>query len=328
MFTAVFSATILLAAVGSEGDGYPNELSAAEQAMGDFVMAGFRHGRDRVKSGVFQAKGIRGQAIFDRAKKREWTANVFCAFQFDPEPRIRFDRQSEDPAEIKALGGAWLKYIHTTAESVYWASGVVAISSPDDREFPSRVQSFDVRIMGIGTFGDLQYQSSYDDVCEALFSQRLGAVEVLPGSVFRLTWYYDRHESGQYRTKRTVWFDETQGFSPVRMETRRRSLNAMQWSEPKTTSEVTFVKFADSWVPERARIAARLPDAEEWYAWSFDWQSVNEPVADIMFTIQGLGAPGHATIVDKRKGQGVIVGKVQDQLQPGESDGDSSSRGK
>ena len=61
------------------------------------------------------------------------------------------------------------------------------------------------------------------------------------------------------------------------------------WEEPRIISEVTWALRDDTWVPKTFKIQTRSGRVQLTYDLSFEWESVNKPVAARWFTLEGLG---------------------------------------
>ena len=101
----------------------------------------------------------------------------------------------------------------------------------------------------------------------------------------------------------TVWIDASRGFTPTRMDHQRRakSAGADVWDEPFEQCEVTWKQINNVWVPESfvAWFRPRQGYSEE-YDLAFAWESVNEPVEDVVFSAKGLELKPRSVIVDAR----------------------------
>ena len=311
---AVLLSAICLAGFATARSGSPNDtpanLSADEEKTAAFVLAGVRHSQEQFKSGIFRVNGRLVKKDRDSTKEWEQFLNVFGGLQIDPEATFRFDRRDSMSPDASLVEPR--RYILTAEKAIYWGGGGnVGISRPDFDDIVRLSGFFDVRTMGLATFGEFVGGRRYEAVTEWLFSQKLGEVEMASNGLYRLAWFYDPHASGSYSHKHVVWFDGAKGFLPIRMEARRRGANAGEWLEPLTTNEATYRKVSGVWIPVHARIESQhSKDVEQWYELSFDWERVNSPLPKHMFSVVGFEVPKHVRVIDDRLGSRIDLGRV------------------
>ncbi len=319
------------------------------QKLAQFVLSGYKDGRDRLRSGVFRAEGRvvkqpkQGQGI-------EGDVEIFAAFDYE-KGLFRFDRTEPvilnipgikhlppsdptskrqaptksilDPSiksqlyETKQIG----KWIRTPSQSIRWvppwkfgdmrsASGV-GILAPD--ETPIREASpFDVRTLGLLYWHDLTVGRSFEAMLG--FLQARSYVDSVAESkgLYRIRSRQTNGPDGPMSITSTSWFDETKGFAPTRLELRdpRVAGTAGRPDDLITTSEVGYEQISGAWVPTSYRIEDHTTEDKLSYEFTLRWESVNQPVPPVYFTVEGLEAPKGTFVTDTRLGKPIMLSKL------------------
>jgi hypothetical protein len=124
-----------------------------------------------------------------------------------------------------------------------------------------------------------------------------------------------------------MWISEAQGFSPIRFEIRvptfgeRPDNNGDGWDDvPHSLSEVTWIERSGVWVPVSLRVETNFGPGgthrQVTQELAFDWESVNEPVDDELFTALAIAPSEDTELVDMRLGEPVSLGTVGQQAHP------------
>jgi hypothetical protein len=292
------------------------DIKPEEVELAEFVLQGMKTNRDLLQSGVFRTRGRKKLAAEPGAiPAMDEPIEYFCAFDF-ARGMFRFDAQdwarigfSEDTARAKQgvveVSKSDGKYVRTPKSSLHWSGHVpYRLIVDDPNSEPSRLEMvFDVRCLGMGFRHDLERFVEFPRLCELLSEQNI--VEVAKeGNVYRIAWLY-----GKYRNlKRTIWFDEQRGYSPIRLE---GIAPASSPSATKQICEVSWDKLSDVWVPLTLCLEKVKGDKQEYKLdMAFEWESVNTPVPDRAFAAEGLGLPPSTEMVSTQLGKPVSLGRV------------------
>ncbi len=329
--TFLFLCALLMAIPFASGGNAP---PSPGKEIFPFVWAGLKDNRERLRRGAFRVKG---RKIDDdpRGRRLDSDMTIFCAFDYDKD-LFRFDRAEpefftkeplvdrgqgpkaleeqgrkmrSDPKDWveRNVGGKWAK---SETQCISWSIQGNSVSILRPHEEPdSSLRIFDVRTLGLLIWGNLVDRgTSWKDTCELYPELPLEAVQERKG-LYRFRWV----ENASIPLRKTLWVDEAQGFSPVRLHTQegQTSKDGIKWSEPDITSEVESVCIGGVWVPHTFRIETR--ESAPWfrsYQWTFAWESVNEPVAESLFTVEGMDLPKGTPVIDYRLGEPILKGRI------------------
>ena len=312
-----------------------------------FLFEGLKTSRLQLRQGIFRAHGRR---VLDNPTlgKIEGAVDIYCAFDF-PAQKMRFDRtepervprilKKEDmrkskeeilkfakehppgPPEARESGG---KYIRTPKEMISQKNGPffgdkgtkldapVDVSVPDKRP-PEWAKPFDVRSLGLEKWsGFVGGRSNVEKMLDLIEKGAIGEVAEDHDGVYRIEWFYI---PGSTSARQVFWVDAEHGATVVRMENQRRAKppRAESWDEPFDRSEVTWKEIKNVWVPDTLVASNRpSPGILEEYDLSFAWESVNQPIDEVVFTVKGLEPKRGTYVVDARSGKPVtadIIGR-------------------
>ena len=253
---------------------------------------------------------------------------IYSAFDFDKD-LIRFDqtrpfirRIGEDTITDQVTS----KYVRTSEFAITWISpwkhedhaihtavGIHPLTLKTrivTLNTLTAVSWFDVRSLGLILWDDLMAGSPFGTSYEIWDKSRW--VEVFPeaNGIYRLR-LTRGHRSGTY-VPQTLWLDEHQGFSPVRLSYRLASAKPGQPDEFDFDCRVHWKLEAGVWVPASFRIEKRTGGRLiEFYGVGFEWVSVNKPVQRDVFTPDGLGVPVGTAVFDYRTRPPKRVGQVK-----------------
>lgn len=252
--------------------------------------------------------------------------DILCAFDYEKDLyRYDFSR----PEAFLGDGGretitpSTRKYVRNAKQQICYNSvhpGHVNVYRPDEKEMVAGAPRLDVRLFGFMfeselTSGrtleeSLRLRESYCDLCEATKES---------GSLFRLSWIA-KSKYGRY-SKESVWINESQGFAPVRMDSRMRDPGSEDsWTRPGVLNESEWTCVNSVWVPCKLRLVSHdvsgpSPKFRTTYDLTFVWDSVNQPVNPDFFTAKGIDIDHPAIVVDTRPSKPIVTGMV------GRSDG-------
>lgn len=285
-----------------------------KRAIGRFVVAGFLDGRQKLRSGVCEVTGSRVTQNEGRNANRSTEVRVFIAFDLDARV-YRFDRSESSTNESNPTptSRGW-RYVRTPDRVFSRNLESNQITVHDVATPPNRmVAPSDIAAIGLLNYTELQ---STQMTAAALFDEngllsdsRLTSALDDGDGVYKLLW--------TNRTfARAIWFDERQGMCPVRLEQRIVESPA---SLPIDQSDAVWEEIGGVWLPQSVQVAQqlggevapaiRVPRLVRTVAYSFRWESVNEPVSPSLFDIAALSDPGEPapSIVDFRLAQPIVI---------------------
>ncbi len=286
----------------------------------EFVLAGFKDSRERLRTGEFRCTGtvIDDDPTFGRL---EGAVEIYGAFDFDA-AKYRFDRTEDerqpkpgqkyfrgrDDWQVGKIGG---KFVKTTERSIVWLNGeeavVIRAAEPASRP-PRQVRPFDIRLVGIIGSVDIDQFLRMPEALGYLQKQFAATATV---KVTRPSADYVRVElSDAAPAIEQIDFDEKIGYLPVRQEQH----------EPKygvTSRAITeWERVAGVGVPKKWQLTTGAkPGRVRSFDLNFTWVKVNEPIAPETFMTRGMGAPEGADIVSVEMGKNLSLGKIGD-LEP------------
>ena len=174
---------------------------------------------------------------------------------------------------------------------------------------------FDVRCLGLYYWIGFERRGfRFDHMYEGLTRHKPREAERDADGRWKIVWELP----GAVAERRTVWLDEPRGFTVVRSETRYEDRSAQKtggplvWQEPTQASDVTWEVNNGVWVPKTFKIQTRRRGALLSCDLSFEWESVNQPVPDNLFTVDGLNIKDRRLVIDYRTGQRIIARVLND----------------
>lgn len=238
------------------------------RARFEYYMSGLKKHRLVLDSGVFRAYGVRQTKTWSRK------IELFCAFDFTAH-KLRFDRR-----EGKKGGDGFTeyKYIQTEKNKIICQENGAGIAVlPIDSPVRSKSVPFDVRTLGIANYGDLLNFAGFDDLHAAMAKNAPLKVTTTEEGLTRI----ESESPGQVISD--LWLNEKAGFTIIRKENWTTDAETGQ-RDKEGTSDVTWLQKSGVWVPKSFRLWHSLVTDEL----SFEWESVNEPVPEILFTPKGF----------------------------------------
>jgi hypothetical protein len=311
----------MLAAIGDQAGPVSHPGGNPEDAH--VLLAKMKASRDLLRSGMFRASGAvstNSDAFVDRPLQGK--IEIFSAFDLD-KGLLRFDQTRPAIRRIDdedILDQDSSKYVRTPQLAITWMRPwkqpknmrmVTAVGIyPPTLKPPRGIAPFDVRSLGLNLWDDFRagipFSKSYETWDKGrrveLFSETNGITRL------RLV---QGHRSGIY-VPQTLWIDEHQGFSPVRLS---YSVSLAEMSKPGQFTFDCHVRWKDEagvWVPSSFRIERRVRERlVDFYSLSFEWISVNKPIEPGLFTPEGLGVPVGTQVSDYRGAVPRRVGQVK-----------------
>jgi len=300
---------------------------AVREQLARFLWSGFRDGREKLKRGAYHARGTRLDVSPERGRTT-FAVEIFGAFDFDAGLR-RFDRSEiqTDPKPgpppdltkpvvevFDRLGGKW---IMTPSKNFLWndwpGMPQIAITKPGLLKV-SAISPFDVRCLGLLNWnrydiGDLEI----DEILRSWAEMKVEEVIVEPNGFHRFSGTGGPNQA----VRRTVWLDESKGFAPVRMEvyTKQPGGGGAYRTDPVFASALTWVKISDVWLPKTYHNEMSMGNGTigETYDLTLEWDNVNQPLPQELFTAEGLSAPKGTYVTETRLGRpyvAVVIGNT------------------
>jgi hypothetical protein len=308
MIRTLLAASLLSTCIG-------DARASAQDAEADlqFVWEGMKDHRQRLRSGVLKMNG----RMLDHqpgAWKLDGDVAIFIAFD-EGGRRLRFDRSEPvlDPetrgsGEARQMTGGG-RYVRLPDRSYSYVNGeLITETREPDETISTEIRPFDVRGLGLYYWLDLAEGGVYYDEIVGNWEKVQPDRTVDEGDgLYRVEWTL---ADGALR--RLLWIDESRGFAPVRFELLYRDESAEGgWSEPKVVSETSWEQSGDAWIPASYRLEDfQGAPRHRLYELAIRWESVNEPVAPPLFTLEGLELDRGIVLVDRRLGRPIPVGEI------------------
>jgi hypothetical protein len=180
--------------------------------------------------------------------------------------------------------------------------GELFVYPPDTGNFRGR--PFDVRALGLYYWAAFHENVPFEQIHDILSKHKPREIERDPEGRWRIVWEFTRPA----RSQDTVWIDEVRGFTVVRSETRfpLSNVDPVVWGEPTFTNVVTWALEDEIWVPKTFKIENRVERAVRSYDLAFEWESVNKPVPDRWFSVDGLDISERTEVYDMTTGQRIL----------------------
>lgn len=270
----------------------------------EVIVAAVQHEREELKSGVFHGQGL----VVDGGKAYEW--NMYCAFDF---PRERFRVEQFTPQPLRTSSGITKAgFVRTSDLRLQYGMGGALEGSVcifgSGQEIPDmlshELKPFDVRTLGWAIPSAIDKGTSLDEMCRVLKGYPVQAsIHEDDEGIVRLVW--STTEPGPtYR--QTLWINISEGYAPIRHE--------MGWvSDDRAaipldaTCLATWQLHSDVYVP----VSFTSEAAGRKYEMAIEWESVNQPVDERLFTKEHLGLDPNTVVIDYRLGEPVMVGTLE-----------------
>ncbi len=294
--------------------------------------------RYELKSGVFRATGSKTVKGDDTHPPLEaLPLDVFCAFDWSAR-KFRFDsgmpfyvqinrqlpRTREQPhpdpnaprVEVDAFEVVKVMQARTPEYAADWMGhgdqslNAVLIMVPEkpfrhsDLSYP-----LDARALGFLSVASFEAGRTLDELGAVLPGQLVSHVERQADGLMRLTTPFDIIPNTDFDdSKRLIYIDVQNGHTPVRLELHEERYRRRGLDGPSQLAEVSWIAIDGVWVPRHflSKLTNITSDGklmEQAYEYEFEWESVNEPVSDDLFsykTFQGL--PRGTPVYDERDG--------------------------
>lgn len=272
-------------------------ISGEQLDLARRVLTGFRESRGRLRRGVFRVSGARNTKNPRRQIDHAGEIGGFVAVDFE-ENAVRFERR-EPSYKGHPVGGRYIKKEEMVVSRRLGAGDTSILRSTAKPDIS--LMMFDIRTAGLANDAEFEMNVGLDRLLDELLPESNLLEARKEKQLYRLSW-----KTGRDALKRSVWFDENSGFSPVRLETRYRAAADLP---PMTTCDVTWIERDAVWVPETLTVTHRpRPDEERDVTYAFEWISVNQTLDDQLFAVAALQEPGERPrVVDYRLDKPIVV---------------------
>jgi hypothetical protein len=171
---------------------------------------------------------------------------------------------------------------------------------------------FDVRALGLCYWRGFETYDKFEDLVDRATKMTPREVRREPDGKWRIT--LERRKPVLMQD--VLWIDESRGFTIARSETRVGNSvdNSILWDDAYV-SEVSWTDRKGIWVPKTLKLQETGDIVARSYALSFEWESVNDPVSDELFTKEGLAGKDRNMIIDMTTGKRVVTSVLNDKPQ-------------
>lgn len=280
----------------------------------EYVLAGFRAGRDRLSRGCFSATKV-GSMSFANDGMRSEETEYRCAFDY-AQQLLRFDFNVAMGTSISG------KYISRSEYALMASADDHLVTRYPSGVYPNDISKkpFDVRNVGVVDFLLLFAKTfSFEEFMSAIERQHgeglVTCAAVHDGDQHLVLLKYIRTSDRSERWD--IFMDPERDFVPVRWE-RRWADASGELSDPNGTMSTEWSQIQDVWVPLNVQYSSETPGNPN-LALAFVWESVNGDLDPVLFSQEGLDLPDSAWIVDRRTGTSIIEGRIADATRRAES---------
>ncbi len=278
--------------------------AAPECEHADFLLAGLRDARLRLRSGVFEGQGhvVKSGGASGPV---EGEVTMFCAFDYDrglmrmdrAEPQLFFEDGQREVRMIRS------KIARTSQRTVSWDNqagvddnGFVSIYMPEWKP-EKHALPVDVRTFGLSGWGCVTSSWTFDDLYQSVRTYNVLGIEGGPSGICIVTFLHGDKSDMKSR----LWIDHKCGFSVKRNEFQGLDITRNQWSGIVSLSEVQWEEVSAVWVPKSLVLHRRF-NGDETYSVNLKWSSVNQPIPPELFEPEGLGVENGTPVLDYRLG--------------------------
>jgi hypothetical protein len=276
------------------------------------ILFKLKESRDLLKSGSYRASGRATTNRRSMGEQLPGGVTIFSAFDCD-KALLRFDRTQPVTRGFdgdKHTYQETIKYIRTSEFAVTWLSPwehknsrretAVGIYPPTLKP-PLGLSPIDVRSVGLCLWDDFKAGMSFEACCDMWENNALINVVPEANGIYRLR--LERAGRRGVYVPQTLWVDENQGFSPVRLSYVVPGSEPAEPEQLLSECQVRWKKEAGAWVPASLHFERRVRGhINDFYSLTFDWISVNKPPEPRLFTPDGLDVPAGTRVVDLRGG--------------------------
>jgi hypothetical protein len=298
-----------------------SDLSQKDSQAYDYVLAGIRENREKMKSGMFRASGHQSMP----SSEAPFELKLYCAFDW-PSGRLRFNgsrelppNQSRQPKvrEKKAVDEAKepMKVenvvqksgvVFTPKEVIEFTGKTIRSFSPDQNEEVKGIKrrAFDIRALGMYGHVDFLEGIWFEDTWKRYKDRKPRDIQRDADGTWKINW-----EVKKPALLETLWLEETKGFSVTRHEIRGKDkVDKLKWAEPMITSHVTWTLYESVWVPKTFVLQTRV-GVEKFmkFVFAIEWESLNTVIPDKVFTVDDFEISKRTAFLDMKTGHPIVV---------------------
>ena len=265
---------------------YALSQDTTQMRMATFLKQSIQASRLELRRGVVSVQGIKHQNDFEGDFK------IFNAFDHDL-LRVRLDREDSviddaTGARIQELG----QFVRTPEKLLYHRPGDSVSIMPIHRLDPDFARPFDVRILGLGFYGDVVIGKDFEFVWKYYDLCQITSVTTKSPGIHEVTW-----ESTKQHVRKTM-IDENRGFWPIETRIYNNGL-----PEPSVESSLTLANIDGYWVPATYYVR----EGSNWVRLELKWTSVNQPIPDSYFEYSSFRIGAETRVVDLRTAKPTLV---------------------
>lgn len=274
------------------------EVLHADELDKEYALAALRHSRSQLNNGQLAVTGtFEKKHAEDDSRSLRHEVTLFIAFDVGA-GKHRFDRSIATPQSLLEFKSARIG-----TSCVIWSNDTHQVTEGlATAKMLDRVRPFDVRALGLLYWTSLEKNEQFETLVDRYNSQPCTRSEVTPSGLTELEWKFDA-------ARRVLWLDQKSGYSPVRMEVRYKRADGT-WGEPAQLSDVTWEKRGGTFVPKQCRMVSIARPWTQECNFSFEWHSVNQPLADVVFTKEGFSLKSATPVVNVESKVPILVGSV------------------
>lgn len=289
------------------------------------LMQGMQQQRALLQSGEFKADvAVTFFPDKDPTKQNEDAVRVFLkadCFFADDFQQFRFDQDVKQvaphPQEKDGLRTlrSQSKYVKTPKYSIHTEGDntSVRINNPEYKPY-GYFSPFDIRVIGLINDSELLHGKSHSgskwflpSVLERYQAYRLENITRLSAGIYQVTWLSGKSN----KFKLVLSIDERQGFTPTQYTVYRKRGTPQAFEKaPYVDIEVTWKEVEDVWVPVALKTEGQSNQRR--LEMKFKWLKVNQPVAETVFTVDGMILPAGRRLENDLGESGIIETSVID----------------
>tara|TARA_R100001132_G_scaffold26509_1_gene28346 strand:+ start:2989 stop:4131 length:1143 start_codon:yes stop_codon:yes gene_type:complete len=299
-----------------------------------FCLSGIREHSQRLKSGLATYQGSLDVEIRAQPEKN-LSGPVSGTLAFDGS-KVRFDvtrpgwtvdsDSIEHPSDDKTVRNATAKMNQGTLTKMFsndgskiaiWQSFQPLIAIAKASSFPDRrvTEYIDYRCPTLFDIFSVNRGYSLDQMLDKLDPDNalsVVSVEKESETIWNLIWTYTDLEHDE-ATRCILTVDVQQDFSPTKFlceSTRLQNVKDDSSWIPEWENTTTWKEVSEVWVPvhvERKLFMGPYSGTDEVFTVDLEWKSVNEPIADDVFTYADFDVPDNIAIQDTSSGETVWI---------------------
>ncbi len=272
-----------------------------------FLLDGIRAQRETLESGSFRVSGRVLSGSNHEQGGIQGQLRIFCAFDF-PSGKLRFDREEPkdypvvgtETEEALIQGGQWVR-TRDHVISLMRGRDVVHVLPVHNTNASLWAKPFDVRALGMSFRYELDRGTQFEEVWENYKSLPVTDVEEQVDGMWKIAWI----GGDEIKTKVEMTLDTQHGYWPLELSVQSSvpASEGPRWMPANFTSELSIREVSGCWVP--SVYSWRTPEYSQ--NLDFEWESLNRPLEEELFTADGFELSSANRIVDKTLGAPIVV---------------------